>query len=201
MRHLTLILAMLLLPAMAGAQGEGTPEPVELHGSVSFSWYSYDDLSDSELDYNRPAARVNLKASSLFGGHYNARVRFRTRYDDRARAIGTAPKTEWRNRVYEVSLAYDNPDSPFGLQAGRIITRDLGGIGYTDGVLLTHRPGDSWRWGVLAGTRPDWETSEFQTDITKYGAFVGYERGDRATSHFEMRLAAVGEYHESTVSR
>ena len=64
MRHLTLILALLLIPAMAAAQGEGATEPLELHGSVSFSWYSYDDLSDSELDYNRPAARVNLSRLS-----------------------------------------------------------------------------------------------------------------------------------------
>ena len=201
MRLLALILALSLLPVMAPGQEGSSAEPMELHGSAAVSWYRFDDLTDSELDYDRPALRLNLKASGLFGGHYNARVRFRTRYDDRARAIGDVPRTEWRNRVYEVSLAYDNPDSPFGIQAGRIISRDMGGVGYTDGVLLTHRASDSWRWGVLAGTRPDWETSEFQTDVTKYGAFVAYERGDRATNRFEARLAAVGEYHESTVSR
>ena len=202
MRHLTLILALCLLPVAAPAQEDASSAgPIELHGSVGVSWYHFDDLTDSELDYDRPALRLNLKAHGLFGGHFNARVRARTRYNDRSRSIGAAPETEWRNRVYEVSLAYDNPDSPLGFQVGRIISRDMGGVGYTDGVLLTHRANDSWRWGVLAGTRPDWETSEFQTDVTKYGAFVGYERGDRASSRFEMRLAAVGEYHDSIVSR
>jgi hypothetical protein len=175
--------------------------PVELHGSIAASWYHFDDLTDSGLDYDRPTMRLNLKATGLFGGHYSARVRLRSRYNDRARAIGTAPATEWRNRVYEVNLTYDNPDTPFGFQAGRIIARDLGAVGYTDGVLLTHRVGENWRWGALAGTRPDWETSEFQTTVQKYGAFVGFERGDRAESRFVMKLAAIGEYHDSTVSR
>jgi hypothetical protein len=206
MRHLALILALIpalcLLPAVAPAQGDGAPAaPVALHGSIAASWYHFDDLTDSGLDYDRPTMRLNLKATGLFGGHYSARVRLRSRYNDRARAIGTAPATEWRNRIYEVNLTYDNRDTPFGFQAGRIIARDLGAVGYTDGVLLTHRVGENWRWGALAGTRPDWETSEFQTTVQKYGAFVGFERGDRAESRFVMKLAAIGEYHDSTVSR
>ena len=203
MRHLALILALCLLPAVAPAQESGSPaEPLELHGSVAVSWYHFDDLTDSGLDYDRPTMRLNLKAHyRLLGGNLKARVRARTRYDNRSRAIGTAPETEWRNRVYEVSLAYDNPDSPFGFQAGRIISRDMGGVGYTDGILLTHGVGEDWRWGVLTGTRPDWETSDFQTDVQKYGAFVAFERGDRANKRFEMKLAAVGEYHDSVVSR
>ncbi len=206
MRHLALILALIpalcLLPAITQAQEGGAPAaPVALHGSIAASWHHFDDLTDSGLDYDRPTMRLNLKATGLLGGNYSARVRLRSRYNDRARAIGTAPATEWRNRIYEVNVTYDNPDTPFGFQAGRIIARDLGAVGYTDGVLLTHRVGESWRWGVVAGTRPDWETSEFQTTVQKYGAFVGFERGDRAESQFVMKLAAIGEYHESTVSR
>lgn len=202
MKHLTLILALCLLPAITQAQEGGAPAaPVALHGSVAASWYHFDDLTDSGLDYDRPTMRLNLKATGLFGGNYSARVRLRSRYNDRARAIGTAPATEWRNRIYEVNVTYGNPDTPFGFQAGRISARDLGAVGYTDGVLLTHRVGENWRWGALAGTRPDWETSEFQTTVQKYGAFVGFERGDRAESRFVLKLAAVGEYHDSTVSR
>jgi hypothetical protein len=202
MRTPALILALLLLPAAVPAQEDGNgADPVELHGSINASLYTFDDTSDSSLDYSRPALRANIRATNLFGGHYALKVRARTRYDDRARPIGHVPQTEWRNRVYEASLTYDNPNSPFGFQAGRIIARDMGGVGYVDGAMLTHRVSGDWRWGLLAGTRPDWRTSDFQTDITKYGAFVAFERGDRADTKLEARAAAVGEYHGSTVSR
>jgi hypothetical protein len=206
MRTLALILVLSLLPVSASAQltdmDTGVSfDPFELHGSVAVSWYSFDDLTDSGLDYTRPAARLNLKAYGLFGGNFQAKVRARTRYNDRSNTVGRVSETEWRNRVYEVSLTYDNPESPFGFQAGRIVTREMGGVGYVDGILATHEIGESWSWGLLAGTRPDWRTSDFQTDITKYGAFVGFERGDRAETRFEAKVAAVGEYHGSTVSR
>ena len=202
MRPLALTLALCVLPALASAQEGGSQtSPVEVHGSVAASWYRFDDAASDGLDYDRPAARLNLKAYGLFGGHYDARLRLRTRYNSRSRSVGSAPETEWRNRVYEVSLLYDNPDSPFGFVAGRIISRDMGGLGYVDGIQLTHRVGENWRWGVLAGTRPDWETSDFQTDVTKYGAFIGFEHGDRAGSRFEMNLAGVGEYRKAVVSR
>jgi hypothetical protein len=206
MRTLALILVLSLLPIAATAQltdmdtGERF-DPFELHGSVAISWYSFDDATDSDLDYTRPAARLNLKAYGLFGGNFEAKIRARTRYNDRSNPVGGLPETEWRNRVYEVSLTYDSPESPFGFQAGRIVAREMGGVGYVDGVLATHEIGESWSWGLLAGTRPDWRTADFQTDITKYGAFVGFERGDRADSRFEAKVAAVGEYHGATVSR
>ena len=202
MRHLALILALCLLPtAASGQEGSESGVPADVHGSVALSWYRFDDLTHSALDYDRPTLRLSLKANGLWGSDYELRVRFRSRYNDRSRAVGNAPETEWRNRVYEVSLGYNSPDSPFGFQAGRIISRDMGGVGYTDGVMLTHEADESWRWGVLAGTRPDWETSNFQTDVQKYGVFVGFQRGDRAESRFEATLSAVGEYHNSIVSR
>jgi hypothetical protein len=201
MRLSYLALALLLLPALAPAQWESAPGPAALHGSVAVSWYRFDDTSDSDRNYDKPSARLNLKATGLFGGNMSARLRFRTRYDDRATVIGSVPQTEWRNRFYEVSLAYDNPDSPFGFEVGRIIPKDMAGLGYLDGVMLTNRPADGWQVGVLAGTRPDWRTSDFQTTLQKYGAFVGFESGDRAATRVEVKLAGVGEYHDSTVSR
>jgi hypothetical protein len=204
---LILVLACLVLaPAtiMSASEDRDATEgaaPAEYHGSVAFSWYRYDDTSGSGFDFDRPVTRLNLKARRLFGGHYDLRVRFRSRYDERARVVGGREANEWRNRVYELCLTYDNPGSPLGFEVGRIISRDMGGVGYVDGVMINHRIGEEWRWGVLAGTRPDWKTSDFQTDITKYGAFVSFGRGDRAESRVEASLAAVGEYHGSTVSR
>ena len=202
MRHLAMILVLCLLPAAApGQDGAETRVPAEVHGNVALSWYRFDDLTHSALDYDRPTVRLSLKANGLWGGDYDLRVRFRSRYSDRSRPVGNAPETEWRNRVYEVSLSYNSPDAPVGFRIGRIVSSELGGVGYTDGVMLTHEAGESWRWGVLAGTRPDWETSNFQTDVQKYGVFVGFQRGDRAESRFEATLSAVGEYHNSIVSR
>jgi hypothetical protein len=203
MRQLIPILAFALFVALSTAAPAQTEDaaPAAFHGNIAFSWYHFDDTTPSDRDFDRPVTRLSLKGTRLFGGHYDLRVRFRSRYDDRAHPAGGRPETEWRNRVYEASLTYNDPGSALGFQAGRIISRDMGGVGYVDGLMVNHRINGEWRWGVLAGTRPDWRTSDFETDITKYGAFVRFERGDRAESRIEASLAAVGEYHGSTVSR
>ncbi|MHB2156208.1 hypothetical protein ACX8XN_17670 [Calditrichota bacterium GD2] len=56
-------------------------------------------------------------------------------------------------------------------------------------------------FGLFAGTQPDWRTSNFQTEIQKYGGYLKFERGKFGSKKINVTLAGVGEYHGGTVSR
>lgn len=173
-----------------------------LSGSISAQFYHLDDRTESNLDFTRPALRVNLRARRLWGRELTFRVRTRTYHNMRTRPYNLgAPKDEWRNRVYELSLSYDEPAAPVNFRMGRIISNFISGVGYIDGGQLQYNMSRSLRLGAFAGTRPDWRTSSFQTEVAKYGGYLNFSSGSYQTSYFESTLAGAMEQNSGTVSR
>lgn len=173
-----------------------------ISGNMAIQWYHFEDLTESNLNFSQPTLRFNFKAKKIWNREYNLRIRFRSRRDERSRRYSNdVPESEWRNRIYEASFSYDDLNKPLNFKAGRIISNTFSGIGYIDGLLLQHNAGDLWRWGVFAGTQPEWQYSDFQTSIQKYGGYFNLLKGDYTTNRLESTLAMAGEYHGSTISR
>lgn len=189
-------------PARKAAPRRRSGNGSRISGSASLQFYRLNDLTDSGLDFTQPTFRLNLNGRNLWGKEYTLRIRSRTRYNQRARSFSeAAPRTEWRNRVYEMSFGYQNPQAAFNFQVGRIIANYMSGVGYIDGIQLQHNLSPNTRVGILAGTQPDWRDSNFQTSIQKYGAYFNLSRGDYQSRRFESTIAAAAEYHSSVVSR
>ena len=74
-------------------------------------------------------------------------------------------------------------------------------MGYIDGGLLQINLTEHGHAGVFAGTQPEWQYSDLQTSITKYGAYYNFKKGDYTSSRFESTLAISGQYHGSTTNR
>ncbi len=173
-----------------------------ISGRASLQLYRVDDLSERNLDFLQPTFRVNLRARRLWNRAYSLRIRTRTRYDQRNRSFNSGvSQNEWRNRVYEVSFSYDEPDARFNYRFGRITTNKLTGVGYVDGLQLQHNFSQNVAVGFLAGTQPDVRDSSPQTSVQKYGVFGFFQRGNYQSNRIEMTLAAAGEYDHSTISR
>ena len=173
-----------------------------IRGNIGIQWYHFEDLKASGLNFNQPSLRLNFKVTKLWNRDYNIRIRFRSRYNERTRRYSNdVPETEWRNRIYEASFSYDNLIKPVNFKFGRIISNTFSGIGYIDGIQLQHNAGKAWRYGIFAGTQPEWQYSELQTSIQKYGLYFNYLTGDYSTRRWESTIALAGAYHGSTVSR
>lgn len=171
-------------------------------GALGIQWYQFQDFSGSKLDYSQPTMRFNLRVRKLWNREMNIRVKFRSRYNERSRNYDNGtPQTEWRNRLYEASFSYDDISRPFNFKIGRIISNTFSGVGYIDGLQLQHNIAPNWCYGIFAGTQPEWQYSDFQTSIQKYGLFVNYKKGDYTTNRWESTVAFAGAYHGSTVSR
>ena len=171
-------------------------------GSVGMQWYRFIDTGERAYNFTQPALHLNLRARKLWNKDYNLRVRFRSRYYERAnRSSSLVPATEWRNRLYVFSFSYDDPKSVINFKAGRILSNAFSGVGYIDGLQLQHNISARWQWGVFAGFQPELVYSRVQTNRRKYGLYLHYVGGKNTAQRFESTFAASGEYEGSTVSR
>jgi hypothetical protein len=173
-----------------------------ISGSISAQIYHYDDKSEMNMDFTQPTMRLNLRAQNLWGKDFHFRVRTRARYNQRSHSYNNnVPKDEWRNRIYEFSFSYENENAPVNFKTGRIISNHISGVGYIDGLLIQQNISYSFRWGIFGGTQPEWQYSDFQTSLQKYGGYINYRRGDYQGFRFESTIAAAGIYHSNTISR
>lgn len=171
-------------------------------GNFAFQYYYWDDQKGTNLNFSQPTLRLNLRGQNLWGRNFHLRIRGRLRHNKRSVELNpNAPLAEWRNRIFELSFSYDNPLAIFNFRAGRIISNQFSGVGYIDGLLLQYNRSQKFHLGAFGGTQPQWQYSDFQTSIQKYGGFLTATLGDMNSGRFETTLAVVGEYHGRTVSR
>jgi hypothetical protein len=169
-----------------------------IRGYLGLQWYSFHDKSENEYNYTQPAIRFKISGTGLMNNNLGFEIKLRARYYNRS---NRTPTDEWRNRIYLFRLYYQNPASPVQISVGRIISNNISGAGYLDGLYFNHNLTANWYWGLMAGFKPDWQFSKFQTDEKKYGLFFGYQSKPNSEIRFDASLAANGEYHGSTVSR
>jgi hypothetical protein len=191
-------------PPVAAQPAVTKPKPLraKISGGASIQIHNWNDRSAGNLDFTQPSFRLNLKSSRLWGKDLNLNARITARYNKRTRAYNSdVPETEWRNRIYQLSFGYANEQAPFSFEFGRIISNKMSGVGYIDGILMQKGITEEFHVGAFAGTQPEWQYSEFQTSLQKYGGYLGYTRGDFKAHRLESTVAAAGAYHSGTVSR
>lgn len=59
-----------------------------LSGYLSAQWYQYKDLGSNHYNFQQPTLRFKLYARNFWGGHYNFRVKMRSRHNQRVRSFG-----------------------------------------------------------------------------------------------------------------
>jgi len=173
-----------------------------ISGSLSLQLNQFSNVNNHDFDYTQPGMRLRFSARDLWGKNYHLRIKFRSRYYDRTNRSGrNLLRDEWRNRLYEVSFSYDNPDAIFNYKAGRIISRAFSGVGYIDGLQVNHNVAKIFKWGMFAGSQPTWQYSKFQTKMQKYGVFSQFTPVLQKGRYFETVLSLAGEYHNGIISR
>ncbi len=188
------------LPPVTDQRPKTVAQP--LTGSIAFDFYHWNDQAISNLDFTQATTRFSLRARRLWGKQITLSIRGRSRLDQRQRDYNTAVgKDEWQNRLWEFSLSYEEPASPVHFYAGRILPRLTGSIGYLDGLLVDGSLSPRVRAGLFAGSYPGWMYDDRQLALTRTGGYLNYRRGDYSDLFVEQTVGAVGEYHNSNVSR
>lgn len=175
--------------------------PTRLFGSVSTTLYLWQDNSAANADYTRTSARLNLRVENLWREDLTLTVRTRGRYDVRHQAFIGGSDTEWRNRIWVLSLGYESPDAPLAFTAGRFLPQRLGNVGYIDGGMITAQVSDRIQVGLLGGARPEWAYNETSLSMLKGGGYFSYRSDKTDALYLDQSFGAIAESHNNTISR
>jgi hypothetical protein len=189
-------------PPPAYTRSEPTARPLRssVSGSLSFDWEQFTDNSGYGRDYDRTAARLSLRGRNLGGLPLQFQMRSSTRNLDRVVSSDGSSITETRDRLYELSLAYEPPEGRFALRLGRLRLGRYAGAGTIDGISAETRFGRIFHLGVFGGSRSDISDFGYDGDRTSYGITSRWTAGSPGRVR-ELLLAAVREDGVIDVSR
>ena len=173
-----------------------------ISGGLSLQWMHYKDQSGNNLNFNQPTVQFNLRAKELWGKKYFFVIKMRLRKNARAKSYRPGiQEEEWRNRIYSFYFSYEDDSSPINFRIGRILTPNLRGVGFLDGLQLQHNISKDFNWGAYAGLQSSWQFATAEDSLKKYGLFISYKSGDFNSNRFTGTVAYNAVYHEQTVSR
>ena len=145
-------------------------EKRKVYGSISLN--SYTDFSDTDVpDIQRFRYTLSLNAPKIGGSRFS--------FETYASFRHTAG--EWQEvqddlfsalKIYNLSVRYDlNETTSFSL--GRRINTRIASMGATDGIQF-EKSIKNFAFGVLAGSRPDYQNYSFNPALFQYGAYLAY---------------------------
>ncbi|MGA1198660.1 MAG: hypothetical protein ACO36I_19400, partial [Candidatus Latescibacterota bacterium] len=166
-----------------------------IRGRVSLRYNFLNDQSEANRDAHQPAMLMDWEASQIAGT--GLRVNFRVR----ARRQSAAGSSRAVLRLYDLGLHYESPDNRFIVGVGRLSPTIVSGVGEFDGGLVNLNAGHQVRVGFFGGYQPDYQTSKFNSQTRKAGAFVNWEHLGMGYLRQNTTLAFVGEYEKGQNSR
>ncbi|MDH3402215.1 MAG: hypothetical protein OES32_02290 [Acidobacteriota bacterium] len=189
-------------PSYSRTEPERRPElKANVSGSMTFDWEQFTDESGYDRDFDRTSARLGLRGRDLGGMPLQLRIRASTRTLDRVvSSDDSSTISETRDRLYELSLAYEPPEGRFALRLGRLRLGRYAGAGTVDGVSAETRVGRVFHVGVFGGARSDISDFGPDSDRTTYGLTTRWTTGEPQRLR-EILLAAVREDGIEDVSR
>ncbi len=175
-------------------------------GSLTLDWEDWSESSDEGEAYGfrQTTARLSLRGRNLGGKPLQLEVRARSAQVDRERAAATgAPESESRDRLYELTLAWEPEHGRYRLAAGRMGASPYVGIGVLDGVHAEVAAGRRVHFGAFAGSQPDLADFGFESLGRRYGAYARFHSALEPGSWtpFDLLLGGVREDGDLDVSR
>ena len=181
----------------ASVQSDLTPK---VRGRIGLGVLYTDDREIDNRDSNEPTLSMRATIENLLVPNATLDIRMRVRRTNRQGWTSALNDRKWTNRIYQVMLRYENPDQRLAWSAGRILSRDVAGLGVMDGLTAAWQASDEIRVGVFAGTVPDPVTSALLADETQSGGFVSWERNGQK-NRAAATLAGIGRYTKGQISR
>lgn len=179
------------------------PSAMRIRGSLTLDWESLvDDSGGERYEVDELTGRLSLRVRNIGGLPYDLTVRMRTQENRRLSALSD-PRTERRDRFYELSLAYVPVEGRLSYEVGRLGAGSFSGLGYLDGALGQYAITPSFKVGGFFGAAAQVESLGFESTGQKYGLFTRFAspRESDSRRRYDVVLAGVREIGELDVSR
>ena len=186
-------------PSVFGTPDRFQPSRTRVTGAITLDTETFSDGTENRRDFNRTAARLNVRVRDIVGTPLQLRLRIRSLDEERERRLVSGiPESTSRDRLYELSLIYEPEDARYGFRLGRLGAGPFVGIGYLDGGLGKVRVLGPLEVGGFYGRRPNIEELGFDGSGSKYGLFT---RIAPESDAFELFVAGVREEGDTDISR
>ncbi len=184
------------VPTSAGRRASVHPT-----GSFSLLHNQWWDRGSSARDFAQSTGDLHLRIPRLWGTGLTAVLRANLRRDFGNASMRAGGQKQWTDRLYEISIVYDGPSAGLSFYAGRVMVPRLATIGYFDGVAIEQGLSETFRVGIFGGMEPRWHYLDSRPQLQKYGGYFALTAGNFSGAHFDLMMAAAGEFHSSIVSR
>ena len=169
------------------ARNAALTEDNRVSGRVGLQYAAAGEFGTT-TDFSQAALITQLSVNRLFGTTSTFTMYARTYRDMSPGFDRYGQGSRNKMRMFELSLSNNDPRSWYGYGVGRITSRYVGGLGIFDGGQFYVRQG-SFTAGILGGTQPDYATSAFTTDESKFAAFLNYAWGGDVFKTSDITLA------------
>jgi len=170
----------------------------QLVGRIAFQSIAMKDQVTPFNNYGQGGGVLNFHIYRIQDSPYeiSANMLFRKTYAHR-----TLPSNQYPLRIYEISVAYNNPASPYRYAVGRIFSPEINGVGNFDGGLLSYQASSKWSMGAFGGTQPNYLNSKPDLKNEKMGFYARYENGTSPERRWTSTVAFAGQYVHGKIDR
>jgi len=189
------------IPEPAAVPRESIGSPVQrtarVHGYVSLQNTWIEDQTGMGRSMQLPSMSLRLLGDNLFGTSARLAIRERTRFYPQPRTDGRS----WSHRLSEFAVRYGDPRVGTSGGFGRMTIDEVHGLGNIDGGFVSIPISEHYRVGAVAGMDPPPVNVTLQTERSKAGTYVRWERSGERGSHAAVTAALSGSYVDNTVNR
>ena len=181
----------------------GDPAPTvragrdRVRGYLALQHMLLQDQSGSGLTTLQPAVSGRVVVEDVAGSRGTFSMRFRSRLYYRP----SLNEREWSHRLSEFAFRFGDSGHGLAWGFGRTVVDDVHGLGYIDGAFAAMRLSQHYRTGVILGFEPGSANGEFRPDSRKFGSFVTWDGGSRATQRLALTAALSGSYFDGVIDR
>ncbi|MBT7788564.1 MAG: hypothetical protein HN757_06770 [Calditrichaeota bacterium] len=173
----------------------------QFSGRLGLQYYSQDNLDEFDNDFIQPSYFLRFRIENIYGSYHSLSLRMKGRKNIRDSNLHDISSSSWNNRTYELSIMFDNPNSNFSYNAGRIIPSQVSGLGLMDGISFEYKLHEKYQIGIFGGTEPDYETSNYSSEEVKSGIFLTFDNRNLQGSRIRTTGALLGVYKAGEIDR
>lgn len=160
---------------------------------------SYDNANVYRIDDFRGSTRNNLRSSvtwdSLAGKNLRFESYFNAQHFLRSYESSADP---YRLNFYNLALVYGQ-GADYQIVLGRRINRRISSLGAIDGLQYEAKLGH-WKFGAIAGSRPDFGNFALNLNLMQYGGYVAYDYRFKS-SQFQSTVGIVQQMNNGGIDR
>ncbi len=168
-----------------------------INGRLSAASYSSKAANSSAFSH-RLVERFMMNVDHIGNSNFSLESYANVNQNIKQRADGST-STQNLFKVYNLALIYEKDDN-YKITVGRKINQDMSSLGSVDGIQF-EKTFNHFSTGVIAGTKPDFGTFGFNSDLRMLGGYVAHEHDFNDNFSSSVTLGFIDQANKGKTDR